>query len=99
MNNHQKKMYMNASVVDLFCGVGGLSHGFCREGFDVVAGIDTDVRCAYAYEENNGARFIAKDVAALSPRSVKALFPPGNIRILAGCAPCQPFSLYRNGKK
>jgi DNA (cytosine-5)-methyltransferase 1 len=92
-------MYMNASVVDLFCGVGGLSHGFCREGFDVVAGIDTDVRCAYAYEENNGASFIAKDVAALSPRSVKALFPPGNIRILAGCAPCQPFSLYRNGKK
>ncbi len=25
------------SVIDLFCGAGGLSHGFKPEGFDVVA--------------------------------------------------------------
>jgi DNA (cytosine-5)-methyltransferase 1 len=29
-------------VIDLFCGIGGLSHGFVREGFDVVAGIDNE---------------------------------------------------------
>jgi DNA (cytosine-5)-methyltransferase 1 len=27
-------------VIDLFCGIGGLSHGFVKEGFDVVAGIE-----------------------------------------------------------
>jgi DNA (cytosine-5)-methyltransferase 1 len=27
------------AVVDLFCGIGGLAHGFIQEGFNVVAGI------------------------------------------------------------
>ena len=27
-------------VIDLFCGVGGLSLGFEKAGFDVVAGVD-----------------------------------------------------------
>lgn len=90
---------MTVSVVDLFCGVGGLTYGFCREGFDVVAGIDSDERCEYAYTENSGARFIKGDVSKLSFKLVRGLYPTGNVRILAGCAPCQPFSLYRNGKK
>jgi DNA (cytosine-5)-methyltransferase 1 len=64
----------------------------------VAAGIDTDPRCAYAYEENSGARFLLRDVETISPRTVRDLFPSDGIRVLAGCAPCQPFSLYRNGK-
>jgi len=90
---------MTVSVVDLFCGIGGLTYGFRREGFNVVAGIDSDERCAYAYIKNNGARFIQKDVSTLNSRAVRGLYPNGSIRVLAGCAPCQPFSLYRNGKK
>jgi len=27
-------------VLDLFCGCGGLSHGFIEVGYEVVAGID-----------------------------------------------------------
>ncbi|MFY9317373.1 MAG: DNA cytosine methyltransferase [Burkholderiales bacterium] len=88
-----------ASVVDLFCGVGGLTYGFRREGFRVAAGIDTDIRCRYAYERNSSAKFLVADVAKLSASSIRPLFKKGSIRILAGCAPCQPFSLYRNGKK
>lgn len=89
---------MKASVVDLFCGVGGLTYGLRREGFNVVAGVDLDDRCAYPFEYNTGARFISSDVANLSSKDLSALYPKGGIRILAGCAPCQPFSLYRNGK-
>lgn len=37
-------------VVDLFCGIGGLSNGFFQEGFDVVAGYDNDKSCKFAYE-------------------------------------------------
>lgn len=40
-------------VIDLFCGVGGLSHGFLRRGFNVIAGFDIDKTCQYAYEINN----------------------------------------------
>lgn len=86
-------------VVDLFCGVGGLTHGFVMEGFNVVAGIDSDPSCKYAYEKNNGARFIEGDVAKLSGEIVASLYPEDSLKILIGCAPCQPFSNYTNKLK
>jgi len=86
------------SVVDLFCGVGGLTQGFVKEGFNVVAGIDVDESCKYAYEANNEATFLHKDVRDLTAESINALYPSDAIRILVGCAPCQPFSRYTNRK-
>lgn len=87
---------MLGSVVDLFCGVGGLSYGFAREGFSVVVGVDSDESCQYAYETNIGAQFIAADVRKLRGKKLAALFPEDRQapRILIGCAPCQPFSIY-----
>lgn len=90
---------MSGTVVDLFCGIGGLSHGFRRLGFDVAAGIDLDARCRFPFERNNDARFIAADIAEVTATDLRGLFAQGEPRILAGCAPCQPFSTYRNGKK
>ena len=55
-----------AKVVDLYCGVGGLTHGFVKEGFNVVAGIDFDDSCRYAYEINNNAKFIHKDITQIT---------------------------------
>jgi DNA (cytosine-5)-methyltransferase 1 len=83
------------TVVDLFCGVGGLTHGLRLAGLNVVAGIDLDQSCRYAYEHNNGnARFITADVSTLHPAKVAELFPVDCVRVLVGCAPCQPFSKY-----
>ncbi|MDR2643651.1 MAG: DNA cytosine methyltransferase [Planctomycetaceae bacterium] len=83
------------TVVDLFCGVGGLTHGLHLAGLNVVAGIDVDDSCRYAYEYNNGdARFISADVSALHPEKIAELYPEESVRVLVGCAPCQPFSKY-----
>lgn len=82
------------SVVDVFCGIGGLSHGFALEGFDVRAGIDVDASCRYAYEANNDARFLDWDIQDVEGKAICDLFTPGEPRILVGCAPCQPFSSY-----
>lgn len=83
------------SVVDLFCGIGGMTHGFIKERFRVIAGIDADPTCRYAYEVNNhGVRFIEKDIDTISAEDVLCLYPPEDVRILVGCAPCQPFSKY-----
>lgn len=87
------------SVVDLFCGIGGLTHGFFLEGFDLVAGIDSDPSCKYAFEKNNGARFIEADIAQLTTNVLSDLYPEDSIKILVGCAPCQPFSNYTNKLK
>ena len=89
------------SVVDLFCGVGGLTRGFLDKGFDVTAGVDIDEDCRYAYERNNKSRFIGKSVDELTPKYLNSLFRPNSKRILIGCAPCQPFSIFNqksNGK-
>jgi DNA (cytosine-5)-methyltransferase 1 len=82
------------SCVDLFCGAGGLTHGFFLEGIPVVAGIDMDPACRFPYESNNSARFIERDISTVSPADLRKLFGEADIRILAGCAPCQPFSIY-----
>lgn len=81
-------------VVDLFCGIGGLTHGFVKEGLDVVAGIDNDASCKFGYEYNNKTKFINKDVLQVSANEINGLFgkKEKSIRVLAGCAPCQPFS-------
>jgi len=80
--------------IDLFCGAGGLTHGFQLEGIDVVAGIDMDPACRFPYESNNNSKFIQKDVAKVSHEDLLNLFGNGHLTVLAGCAPCQPFSTY-----
>lgn len=83
--------------VDLFCGVGGLSCGLAAQGVRVVAGIDVDPACQYPYEANHeGAKFLLRDIATVSGDELNALWSPGVVRLLAGCAPCQPFSSYAN---
>jgi DNA (cytosine-5)-methyltransferase 1 len=80
--------------VDLFCGAGGLTHGFQLEGIDVVAGIDLDPACRFPYEANNNSKFIQSDVSKITKDDIFSLFGDGHITVLAGCAPCQPFSTY-----
>lgn len=81
-------------AVDLFCGVGGLTHGFLLEGLKVNAGIDLDSACQYPYEFNNQAQFIKQDISKVTGTALNQIFGNSKIRVLAGCAPCQPFSTY-----
>jgi DNA (cytosine-5)-methyltransferase 1 len=90
----QQKNRVAASVVDVFCGAGGLTHGFWKQGFAIAGGIDIDEDCRHAYEHNNQAPFIRRDVGNLKPQDVNSLFAPGHARVMIGCAPCQPFSTY-----
>jgi len=65
---------------------------------DVVAGIDSDPACGYPYHTNIGAKFIEKDIRAVTGKEILALYPKGYIKVLVGCAPCQPFSALSNRK-
>ncbi|HLP47522.1 MAG TPA: DNA cytosine methyltransferase [Candidatus Deferrimicrobium sp.] len=80
------------SAVDLFCGIGGLTHGLIKAGIPVNVGIDIDETCRFAYEINNQTQFMNMDVRDISGEEILRLFPEGDIKILVGCAPCQPFS-------
>jgi len=90
-NKHRKE----PQVIDLFCGVGGLTHGFVREGFKVLVGYDSDASCKFAYESNNaGTKFIHKEIENTKSKEIAAKYRGSGARILVGCAPCQPFSPY-----
>ena len=88
-------MSVRPEVIDLFCGVGALSHGLKLAGCNILAGYDTDGRCKHAYEKNNDAKFIKADVGELSAAEIKKHYSGNASTILAGCAPCQPFSTYK----
>lgn len=81
-------------VVDLFCGIGGLSYGMKSKGFKILTGFDLDWTCQYAYETNNEAKFVYKDIREVQKEDIAPLYSKKAIKVLAGCAPCQPFSSY-----
>ncbi len=85
-------------ALDLFCGAGGLTHGLIRAGIQVVAGVDIDSQCEYPFSHNNpGAEFVHKSVEGLFGEDLARYYPNDCIRVLVGCAPCQPFSTYTQG--
>ena len=83
---------MPINVVDLFCGVGGLTKGLELSGLNVIAGLDFDESCGFAYETNNNAHFLHRDITQVDADEIEQLYPAEGIRVLVGCAPCQPFS-------
>lgn len=89
------KKRSSIEVVDLFCGIGGLSYGMKSKGFKILRGFDLDETCQYAYEINNKAKFVCKDIREITEEDdIGSLYSKKAIKVLAGCAPCQPFSSY-----
>lgn len=97
-----KKHRKNIYAVDLFCGVGGLTYGLnkSRSGIQVKAGVDNDSSCENAYKRNNpGADFILGDVGDISPDTINRYYKNADVKVLVGCAPCQPFSAHTRKNK
>ena len=91
---------MKIEAIDLFCGAGGLTRGLIDAGVRVKAGFDIDAACRHAYEANNpGATFYEMDVAKLPASELERKWSKKAIRLLAGCAPCQPFSTAANASR
>lgn len=81
-------------AIDLFCGAGGLTRGFLDAGIEVLAGIDFDSDAKKTYEYNNKVPYIQEDIRNITAKKIREIFSQERdaIKILAGCAPCQPFS-------
>lgn len=83
-------------AVDLFAGAGGMSLGFERAGFDVVAAVEVDpVHCAVHEFNFPNTKVIACSVEDLSGREIrnKANIGDRKVDCVFGGAPCQGFSL------
>lgn len=89
---------MSIKAVDLFCGAGGLTYGLEKSGLDVIAGYDVDPACSFPFEANNRAKFILADLEQVNSGILKNEFDGASVRVVVGCAPCQPFSTYTRGR-
>lgn len=78
---------MVATCIDLFCGAGGLSLGFKRAGWKVVAAFDNDPSTVEVYRRLVGEEAEVSDVRRLSAADL-----PDADAIIGG-PPCQPYSL------
>ena len=83
------------TVVDLFCGCGGLSWGLAKRGYRVVAGVDNSPIALKTFERNHRpTQTIEADLATLEPSAVAQglKLRPGQLDVLVGGPPCQGFS-------
>lgn len=77
----------------LFCGIGGLCHGFEKAGFENLWGSDFDPEVEAAYRYNYpSSEFINADIATLDFESLPV------VDVLHGGFPCQSFSQAGNRK-
>lgn len=86
---------MSSQVVDLFCGIGGLTKGLSNVGLNVIDGFDIDKTCEYTYSQNNTASFHCENIRDMTGEEIIKCYDDDVTRILVGCAPCQPFSTMR----
>ena len=101
-----KKKSNNIVAVDLFCGAGGLTRGMLDAGIDVVGGFDIAQDASFAYETNNirpngeFCRYFKQDISTVTSFEINNLIGnrKNNKFLLAGCAPCQPFSSQNRNK-
>jgi DNA (cytosine-5)-methyltransferase 1 len=84
------------TVVDLFCGAGGIAQGFRQAGFETLAASDIDPDACATFAKNFPEATVLH--GDLRSPSVKAqlLEAAGRADVVAGGPPCQAFSQVRN---
>ena len=84
------------TLLDLFCGAGGLSEGFRQAGFSIVAGIDHDPDACATYAHNfPDAVTISGDLTVKSIQE-QVVDVASGVDVVVGGPPCQAFSQVRN---
>jgi DNA (cytosine-5)-methyltransferase 1 len=87
-----KKKY---TVLDLFCGCGGLSKGFEMAGYDIVLGVDFNEPALKTFAYNHrGSKTLCGDLASTDTfDKIDSLIGEKKIDVIIGGPPCQGFSL------
>jgi len=81
-------------VLDLFCGIGGLSLGLRRAGFETIGGVDKWAEAKETFERNLGHACLQSDLTKTTVEEIEDFFDIGRaeIDVVAGGPPCQGFS-------
>ena len=86
---------MKPLALSLFAGAGGLDIGVDSAGFKTICSIELDAHCVSTLQQNARGKVVWQvDVRALDPMGVASSLniKPGDLALLHGGPPCQPFS-------
>jgi DNA (cytosine-5)-methyltransferase 1 len=89
------------TVIDLFCGAGGLSEGFRQAGYKVLLGSDIDPTFGETFSRSHpGSTFVAKPIQSLSSAEILSTtgLSKGQLDVLVGGPPCQGYSVYNHDR-
>lgn len=90
---------LQGTVIDLFCGAGGLSEGFRQAGYQVLAGNDFFEAAGETFATTHReAKFLPGAIQQYSPQDFldAAHLKSGELDVLVGGPPCQGFSVYNH---
>ncbi len=83
-------------VIDLFSGVGGLSNGFKKAGFEIISANEYDPKIAFSYSKNHPTtKMIVSDISKINSSAL--LVKNDAVDVIVGGPPCQGFSM--SGKR
>jgi DNA (cytosine-5)-methyltransferase 1 len=82
------------TVVDLFCGCGGVTAALRAHHFRVIAAVDSNpVACASYRKNHPSVCLYQQDIQTVDPREIRRQHLQGtDLDLLVVCSPCQPFS-------
>jgi DNA (cytosine-5)-methyltransferase 1 len=84
--------------IDLFCGVGGLSLGLEKSGFENILGVEKNEEIAEGFKKNfPKAKCLVGDITKLKHDSYLEIIGEQHIDLIVGGPPCQGFS--QKGKR
>lgn len=89
----------NPTVIDLFCGAGGLSEGLRQAGYSILCGNDIDPYASATYKKSHKETvFIQESIRQLSPLDFLNAtgLAKGELDCIAGGPPCQGYSVYNH---
>lgn len=87
-----KKKKNNLTVLDLFCGPGGMSTGFEMAGFEIKAAYDKDKWAVETFSNNHSANAEIADLGSVDMNTMP------NTDVIIGGPPCTQFSSAKSNK-